>query len=92
MNQNGPCNEEVLPSLQISRIDASPWVGMKSARGVVAIMLKGNVVVSEFELPSLYFVNFRTNTIGKGMNSIIHPAMGSIGSILFFNKDCFDVK
>ena len=31
---------------------------------------------SEFELPSRYYVLFRANTLGKGMNPIILPAMG----------------
>ena len=34
------------------------------------------IVVSEFELQSHYYVNFRANTLGKGMNPIILPAMG----------------
>ena len=34
------------------------------------------IVVSDFELQSRYYVHFRTNTLGKGMNSLILPAMG----------------
>ena len=34
------------------------------------------IVVSEFELQSRYYVYFRTNTLGKGMNPLILPGMG----------------
>ena len=34
------------------------------------------IVVSEFELQSCYYVHFRANTPGKGMNSLVLPAMG----------------
>ena len=31
--------------------------------------MDGRIVVSEFELQSRYYVHFRANTLGKGMNS-----------------------
>ncbi len=34
------------------------------------------IVASEFELQSRYYVHFLTNTLGKGMNPLILPAMG----------------
>ena len=34
------------------------------------------IVVSEFVLQSRYYVHFRANTLGKGMNPLILPAMG----------------
>ena len=33
----------------------------------------GNTEVTEFDLPSLYYVHFRTNTLGKVMKSLIPP-------------------
>ena len=33
-------------------------------------------VVSEFELQSRYYIYFRANTLGKGMDPFILPAMG----------------
>ena len=33
------------------------------------------IVVSEFELQLCYYVYFRTNTIGKGINPLILPAV-----------------
>ena len=37
--------------------------------------LEYKIVVSKFELQSRYYVHFRTNTFGKGMNLLILPAM-----------------
>ena len=34
------------------------------------------IVAREFELQSRYYVYFRTNTLGKGMNPLILPDMG----------------
>ena len=34
------------------------------------------IVVSEFVLQSRYYVHFRPNTLGKGMNLVILLAMG----------------
>ena len=33
------------------------------------------IVVSEFDLQSCYYVHFRTNTLRKGINPLILPAM-----------------
>ena len=42
------------------------------------------IVGSEFVLQSRYYVHFRANTLGKGMNSLILPAMGKIIPLMFF--------
>ena len=34
------------------------------------------IVISEFVLQSRYYIHFRANTLGKGMNPLILPAMG----------------
>ena len=34
------------------------------------------IVVREFKLQSRYYVHFQANTLGKGMNPLILPAMG----------------
>ena len=34
------------------------------------------IVESEFELQSRYYIHFRKNTFGTGMNPLILPAMG----------------
>ena len=43
------------------------------------VMLKAmccGIVVCEFVLQSCYYVHFRANILGKGMNPLILPAMG----------------
>ena len=47
-------------------------------RGVVAKVLNGGVVVSEFEPQLLYYVHFWTNTVGKDKNPLISPDDGQI--------------
>ena len=48
-----------------------------------------NVPRSEFELQSLYYVHFRTNTLEKGKGSLDPQAMDLIVSLVFFYKDGF---
>ena len=45
-------------------------------RGVMVKAIDCGIVVSEFVLQSRYYVYFRANTLGKGMNPLILPAMG----------------
>ena len=45
-------------------------------RGVTVKALNCGIVVREFVLQSRYYVHIRANTLGKGMNSLILPAMG----------------
>ena len=45
-------------------------------RGVMVKAIECGIVVSEFVLQSRYYVHFRANTLGKGMNPLILPAMG----------------
>ena len=33
------------------------------------------IVVTEFEFQSRYYIHFRANTLGKGMNPIIPPQL-----------------
>ncbi len=46
-----------------------------STRDVVANLLDCDIVVSEFKLQSCYYIHFRTNTLGKGMNPLILPVL-----------------
>ena len=48
--------------------------------------------VSKFEIQSHYYIHFWTNTHGKAMNPLIHPAMSEIVSLLYVYKDGFDIK
>ena len=52
---------------------SSLWWG---ARGVMVKAMDCRIVVSEFVLHSRYYVHFRANTLEKGMNPLILPAMG----------------
>ena len=45
-------------------------------RGVMVKAMDCGIVVSEFVLQSRYYVHFRANTLGKGMNPLILPSMG----------------
>ena len=47
-------------------------------RGVMVKTMDFGIVVSEFVL------HVRANTLGKGMNPLILPAMGEIEPLLFF--------
>ena len=44
-------------------------------RGVMVKAMDGGIVESEFVLQSRYYVHFRANTLGKGMNPLILLAM-----------------
>ena len=61
-------------------------------RGVMVKATDCGIVVSEFILQSRYYVHFRANTLGKGMNPLILPAMGEIVPLLFFLKNGFCIK
>ena len=43
---------------------------------VMVKAIDSGIVVSEFKLQSRYYIYFQTNTLGKGMNPLIFPAMG----------------
>ena len=45
-------------------------------RGVMVKAMDCGIVVREFVLQSRYYIRFRANTLGKGMNPLILPAMG----------------
>ena len=45
-------------------------------RGVIVKAMYRGIVVSEFKFQSRYYVHFWTNTLAKGINPLILPAMG----------------
>ena len=56
------------------RKDRSTW---SLPRGVMVKAMNCGIVVREIVLQSRYYVHFRANTLGKGMNTLIlPPAMG----------------
>ena len=52
------------------------WILEGCPRDVMVKVMNGEIVVSEFELQSRYYVHLRTNTLGKGMIPLILPATG----------------
>ena len=60
--------------------------------GVMVKALDCGIVVRKFELQSSYYVHFQTNTLGKGMDPLIPPAIGWIVPLLSFWKDGFGIK
>ena len=51
-------------------------IGWRSFCGVVVDVLDCDIIVSEFELLSYYFVHFWTNALAKGMDLLILLAIG----------------
>ena len=45
-------------------------------RGVMVKAMDCGIVTSEFLLQSPYYIPFRANTLGKGMNPLIPQALG----------------
>ena len=63
----------------------------------MAKLLDYGLGVNEFKLQSCYcirvlFLGGGTNTLVKGMNSLISPAVGYIVSLLIIYKDGFGIK
>ena len=50
------------------------------------------IVVGKFKLQLSSYVHLRTNTLGKGMNPLILPAMSQIVPLVFFWKDGYSIK
>ena len=61
-------------------------------RGVMVKAMDCGIVVREFVLQSRYYVHSQANTLGKGMNPLILPAMGEIVPLLFFLENSFGIK
>ena len=55
------------------------FISRGSPRGVMSKAKDCGIVEREFVLQSRYYVHFRANTLGKGMNPLILPAMGGYG-------------
>ena len=62
-------------SQQVPQTTSSAY--LSRPRGVMVKAMNCGIVVREFVLQSRYYVHFRANTLGKGMNPLIlPPAMG----------------
>ena len=83
--QRGSCGWRERRELQLDRREANSrsWRGSTEGqstpdteqcpRGVVVKAMNCGIVVREFVLQSRYYVHFRANTLGKGMNPLILP-------------------
>ena len=66
-----PLNKETKPSHLLTQLNGG------CPCGVMVKAMNCGIVVREFVLQSRYYVHFRANTLGKGMNPLIlPPAMG----------------
>ena len=81
---------QLLPILTIYSVPYNSFC--RCPRVVLVKTMDSGIVVSDFELQSCYYFYFKTNTLVKGLNLHIIPAMGFIISLLFFYKDGFGVK
>ena len=45
-------------------------------RGEMVKAMDCGIIVSEFVLQSYYYLHYQENTLGKGMNPLVLPAMG----------------
>ena len=67
------CSRFFLSVIDHNTIQSEIW---GCPRGVIVKAMDCGMVVREFVLQSPYYVHFRENTLGKGMNPLILPAMG----------------
>ena len=58
----------------------------------MAKVLESSLGTYGFELQSPYYEQLQTNTHGKNTNHFIHPSIFWIPSLLFFEKDGFNIK
>ena len=66
-----------LPVLTELYTSSTPTQFLGCPRGVMVKAMHCGIVVREFVLQSRYYIHFRANTLGKGMNPLIlPPAMG----------------
>ena len=71
-----PCEGQIELDRLSQHTGVSSWC-MGCPRGLMVKAMNCGIVVREFVLQSRYYVHFRANTLGKGMNPfILPPAMG----------------
>ena len=63
-----------------------------SLRGAVANVHICDIVISEFEHQSHYYLYFRTNTIGNDINPLIPPNHSLNSTTIFLYLDGFGIK
>ena len=77
LHKNDACNPEQVLAATPHKSVRPPAHYHGWPRGVMVKAMNCGIVVREFVLQSRYYVHFRANTLGKGMNPLIlSPAMG----------------
>ena len=71
-------------SVYVSPQVCSTFSRQRCPRDVMVKLMDSRIVVSKSELQSHYYIHLWTNTLGKGMNPLILPAMGWIVALMFF--------
>ena len=77
-NKKGQTSNRILDDseMNVSGLNLTTYI-RTCPRGVMVKAMNCGIVVREFVLQSRYYVHFRANTRGKGMNPLIlPPAMG----------------
>ena len=74
------------------KIESQVLIVVGCPRGVMVKVMDCGILVSEFVPQSRYYVHFRANTLGKGMNPLNLPAMGEMVPLLFFLVNDFGIK
>ena len=72
---NHVCHNQVLREL-VMVLGEVPQNTRGCPRGVMVKALDCVIIVREFVLQLRYYIHFWANTLGKGMNPLILPAMG----------------
>ena len=54
------------------RLDDDTYINI--SRGIMATVLDSDLKVTEFKLQSLYYIHFRINIFGKGMDPTYPPS------------------
>ena len=62
--------------MPLTKKETKKYIKVGCPRGVMVKAMDCGIVVSKLVLQSRYYVHFRANTLGKGMNPLILPAMG----------------
>ena len=70
------CRCELFYIYMCMYVDVNLHMWLYNNRGVMVKAMDCGIVVNGFVLQSCYYVHFRANTLGKGMNPLILPALG----------------
>ena len=67
-------------------------LSLRESRDAMANVLDCESVANEFEFQSCFYIHFRINTLGKGMNSPILPSYMLNSGTHIILRECFGDK